>query len=227
MQAFLGSIMLWPMNWAPVGWLLCQGQTLPIAANEALFSLLGTTYGGDGKATFMLPNLQGVFPLGESAAYPLGAKGGAAAVTLSTLQMPIHTHAVGLTDPGHTHTVSVPAHTHTFAVPCDASGTPPTLPTPVGNAYLSNTKAIDASINAVAQGVPFPSSALYSTNATGTMGGGTTGPASATSGTSGLSKTGATVTITPTGGATPVPTVPPYLVMNFIICTQGLFPSRQ
>jgi len=94
---FLGEIKFVGFNFAPKGWALCDGQLLQISQNTALFSLLGTFYGGDGKTTFALPNLQGRVPIGTgegpgSIPYEIGQTGGQAAVTLSLTQMPRHTH---------------------------------------------------------------------------------------------------------------------------------------
>ena len=100
---FLGEIRAFPFNFAPTGWALCNGQLLPINQNTALFSLLGTTYGGNGTTNFALPNLQGLAPLhvGGSpgaglTARTLGETGGAETVTLATTQLPAHTHAVAV-----------------------------------------------------------------------------------------------------------------------------------
>jgi microcystin-dependent protein len=97
-SVFIGSLMLVPYNFAPVNYALCQGQTLPISQNTALFSLLGTTFGGDGKSTFALPNLQGNLAVGAGQAaglsnYTLGQTGGSPTVTLNPTQVPPHTHA--------------------------------------------------------------------------------------------------------------------------------------
>jgi microcystin-dependent protein len=97
---FLAEIRLFPFGFAPTGWALCNGQLLPISQNTALFSLLGTTYGGDGRSTFALPNLQGSMPMhpGDGPGLSqrvLGEEGGSATVTLVSTEMPSHTHAVG------------------------------------------------------------------------------------------------------------------------------------
>jgi microcystin-dependent protein len=94
---FVAEIRIVPFNFAPVGWALCNGQLIPISQNTALFSLLGTTYGGDGRTTFALPNLQGAAPVGAGQGSGLsnrvlGETGGQASVTLSSSQMPAHTH---------------------------------------------------------------------------------------------------------------------------------------
>lgn len=96
---YIGEIRLVGFNFAPRGWALCNGQILPIAQNTALFSLLGTTYGGDGRTTFALPDLRGRVPLhaGQGpglSARNLGESGGEASVTLLASQLPAHTHAV-------------------------------------------------------------------------------------------------------------------------------------
>ena len=104
---FVGEIRLFAGNFAPTGWALCNGQLLPIAQNTALFSLLGTNYGGDGRTTFALPNLQGAAPLmaGQGpglSGRSLGEVGGEAAVTLTTAEMALHTHAASATaSPGN------------------------------------------------------------------------------------------------------------------------------
>src|SRR5215211_7135341 len=98
-EPFIGQIMLVPYNFAPRGWAFCSGQILPIAQNTALFSLLGTTYGGNGQTTFALPDLRGRVPMsfGQGAGLPnhsLGEVAGAETITLLQTQMPAHTHSV-------------------------------------------------------------------------------------------------------------------------------------
>lgn len=93
---YVGEIRLFAGTYAPVGWLLCDGQVLSIAAYEVLFTLLGTTYGGDGQQTFALPDMRGRVPLHQGnrqgASYPLGAAGGTEQVTLTPAELPVHTH---------------------------------------------------------------------------------------------------------------------------------------
>ncbi|MCX7571874.1 tail fiber protein [Tumebacillus sp. DT12] len=93
-ESYLGEIRMFAGNFAPQGWALCNGQILSIAENEALFALLGTTYGGDGQTTFALPDLQGRVPVHPSTAYPRASKSGTETVTLTATQMPAHTHTV-------------------------------------------------------------------------------------------------------------------------------------
>jgi microcystin-dependent protein len=92
MDTYIGSIFPFVGNYAPVNFMLCQGQVLPIAGYEALYSLLGTTYGGDGTKTFALPNLTGRTPVGMSPLIPLGKVVGSNTVTLTTAQLPPHSH---------------------------------------------------------------------------------------------------------------------------------------
>lgn len=96
---FVAEIRLFPYNFAPRNWALCNGQTMPINQNAALFSLLGTSFGGNGQSNFQLPNLQGAVPLGTGqgpglSAYALGQSGGSASVTLQTAQTPAHSHSL-------------------------------------------------------------------------------------------------------------------------------------
>lgn len=99
MEPFIGQIMMFAGNFAPRGWALCNGQLLPIAQNTALFSILGTTYGGDGKTTFALPDLRGRFPMSSGngpglTPRPLGEKSGSESVTLTVANMPAHNHSL-------------------------------------------------------------------------------------------------------------------------------------
>ena len=94
---FVAEIRIFGFNFAPTGWAQCNGQLMPISQNTALFSLLGTTYGGDGKSTFALPNLQGSAPVhpGQGpglSLYDLGQQGGSETITLLTSEMPLHAH---------------------------------------------------------------------------------------------------------------------------------------
>jgi microcystin-dependent protein len=98
---FVAEIRIFPFNFAPTGWAFCDGQIVPISQNTALFSLLGTTYGGDGKTNFALPNMQGNAPMhfGQGAGLSLrdlGESDGSPTVTLLSSEMPSHTHLVGV-----------------------------------------------------------------------------------------------------------------------------------
>jgi microcystin-dependent protein len=91
-QPFLSEIKIMSFGFAPKGWAQCNGQLLPINQNQALFSLLGTVYGGNGQTTFALPDLRGCVPLHEGSGHTLGEKAGAQAVTLNINQLPTHNH---------------------------------------------------------------------------------------------------------------------------------------
>ena len=91
-EPFLSEIRIMSFGFAPKGWALCNGQLLPINQNQALFSLLGTTYGGDGRVNFGLPNLQGRVPIHTGGGFSLGETGGETAHTVTTAEMPAHTH---------------------------------------------------------------------------------------------------------------------------------------
>lgn len=96
---FIGEIKMYGFGWAPRGWATCDGQLIPISQNQALFSLLGTTYGGDGRTTFALPNLQGRLPMHQGdgpgrTPRRMGQAGGQEQVTLTTQQLPAHNHTL-------------------------------------------------------------------------------------------------------------------------------------
>src|SRR5438046_2742512 len=98
-QPYVGEIRMFGGNFAPAGWMFCEGQLLPISENETLFNLIGTTYGGDGQSTFALPDLRGRIPLHQGAGFVLAEQGGTETVTLVSSQLPAHAHAlVGSTD---------------------------------------------------------------------------------------------------------------------------------
>ncbi len=93
MDPFLGEIRIFAGNYAPMGWMMCQGQILPISGNDALFALIGKTYGGDGVNNFALPDFRGRVPLGYGTGYQLGQKGGSENVALAADNLPVHSHS--------------------------------------------------------------------------------------------------------------------------------------
>ncbi|UJR79686.1 phage tail protein [Sandaracinus amylolyticus] len=95
---YMGEIRLFAGNFAPVGWAFCDGRIMAIAENDALFSLLGTTYGGDGVSSFALPDLRGRVPVHVGNGYVLGEAAGVETVTLTTAQIPAHTHTLFASD---------------------------------------------------------------------------------------------------------------------------------
>ena len=91
-QPYVGEIRMFAGNFAPAGWMFCEGQLLPISENNTLFTLIGTTYGGDGQQTFALPDLRGRVPIHQGNGFILGEDAGAEEITLTVNQIPAHTH---------------------------------------------------------------------------------------------------------------------------------------
>ncbi len=180
-EPFIGEIKIFGFYFNPVGHLLCYGQTLSIATNNALYALIGTTYGGNGTTTFALPDLRGRMPIsqGQGAGLPeyfMGEAGGSTTVTLLTPNLPAHIHgAQGLT-------VNLPV-----------SNTGGDTDSPQGS-FLANN-----------------GSEVFSSEAT----------SGAFSGS--LNVSGQT---SPSGSGEPIQIVNPYLVLNYSIAIEGIFPSR-
>jgi microcystin-dependent protein len=200
-EPFLGQIMLVPYNFAPRGWAFCNGQILPIAQNTALFSLLGTTYGGNGQTTFALPDLRGRVPNSSGQGpglenYELGQVGGVESVTLTTNQLPAHTHQID----AHTH--QAPAHTHEVTALTDAASTGD----PTSNLLASAARGTN---------VYAPPSANTKTMASTMVQSG-----------GGLPTSSAQPAIQQTGGNQPFDIRTPYLTLNYCIALEGIFPSR-
>ncbi len=91
-QPYVGEIRMFAGNFAPAGWMFCEGQFLPISENETLFQLIGTTYGGDGESTFVLPDLRGRIPIHQGSGFILAETGGAEEITLTANQISAHSH---------------------------------------------------------------------------------------------------------------------------------------
>lgn len=181
---FLGTIIAVGFNFAPRGWALCSGQLLPISQNSALFALLGTTYGGDGKTTFGLPDLRGRVAVG------MGQSPGSGNVTFGENS---GTENVILQIP------NLPAHTHPVTSKMSVSDTPATLP----QATAGNSLAAIIDVNS-------DPSKGYTTEAPNVE----------------LNAGTINSTIGITGGSSPFSIMQPYLGLNYIIATQGIFPSR-
>jgi microcystin-dependent protein len=166
-EPFLSEIRIFSFGFAPRGWALCDGQTLPINQNQALFSLLGTTYGGDGRLTFGLPNLQSRVPIHMGSGHTLGERGGEQAHTVSISELPEHVHAL------------------------NASTTVATTNTP-GNTLVTGQST---------------ASSLYASGASGLV---AMSPAA----------------VANVGGSQAHLNMQPFLVLNFSIALQGIFPSQ-
>lgn len=206
---FMGEIRMFAGTYAPRGWAFCNGQLLAISSNSALFSLLGTNYGGDGVTTFALPNLQSRSPVGTGTGgglthIALGQVAGTENVSLTTGQLPIHA-------PTATFTGNASAVTGTVDV---ATATPVAMvpPTAGNTSYLSATTAKAGVANVTINGL-FTGTAPDATKANL---GGVHGNVTPTG----------TVTVNPVGGGLPVGIRNPYLGMNFIIALEGIYPSR-
>jgi microcystin-dependent protein len=163
-EPFLSEIKLVSFNFPPRGWALCNGQFLPINQNQALFALLGTTYGGNGQTTFALPNLRGQVPIHVGNGHTLGQTGGSTSVTVNIQQLPTHLHALQAS----------PTSTGVSADPSN------NFLAPVNGAY-----AAPASLTTLNPAV-----------------------------------------VTSVGGSQAHNNMMPYLVLNFIIALQGIFPSQ-
>src|SRR4249919_2758411 len=125
-QPYVGEIRMFAGNFAPAGWMFCEGQLLPISENETLFNLIGTTYGGDGESTFALPDLRGRIPLHQGNGFILAETGGAETITLTVPQMPPHSHPMLASSDNATSSnaggrvlAQTPTHTPYFAGPAN------------------------------------------------------------------------------------------------------------
>lgn len=196
-EPFLGEIIMFAGNFAPRGWALCNGQLLSVSQNSALFAILGTTYGGNGQTTFGLPNLQGRVPVHA---------GQSPGTSLYALGEASGTENVTLTInqlPAHNHTVAL-SGTGNVSVALGASSangdTSTPGPTTVPAKVASGLNALNA------YSTTAPDTTLLPVNTTTTVN---------VSGNTGF-----------VGNNLPVPIVQPYVVVNFIIATEGIFPSR-
>jgi microcystin-dependent protein len=162
-EPFLSEIKVVSFNFPPKGWALCNGQFLPINQNQALFALLGTTYGGNGQTTFALPNLRGRVPIHMGNGHTLGEAAGSTSVTVNIQTLPTHLHGLQATD--------------------------------TAGAIANPTNAFLGSVNSMYG----PPTSLTTMNAG---------------------------SVTSVGGSQPHNNMMPYLVLNFIIALQGIFPSQ-
>ncbi len=161
-EPFLGEIKIVSFNFAPKGWALCNGQLLPINQNQALFSLLGTTFGGDGRTTFGLPNLQGRTPIHVGQGHTLGELGGEQAHTLSIAEIPTHTHVANAQSANATTPIPggnlLGAANNLYAAPTNLTSLSPSMVANVGGsqAHLNMQPFLTLSFCIALQGI-FPS----------------------------------------------------------------------
>lgn len=158
-DAYVGEIRIFAGNYAPVGWLMCQGQELSISQYQLLFSIIGTTYGGNGVSTFQLPHFGGRMPVGQGQApgvgsfYALGEFGGQETVSVLASNMPAHTHTLGATSkPG---TTNVPGPDTYLAAVTDSAGSPVNIYGEVNNpATPLNTSLAPTTLSATGGATP-------------------------------------------------------------------------
>ena len=143
-EPFLSEVRIMSFVFAPKGWALCNGQLLPINQNQALFSLLGTTFGGDGRVNFALPDLRGRTPIHVGSGHTLGERGGEPAHTLSIAELPTHTHVVQASSLS-TGTVAIP--TNAFLAPVNNLYHSPAALTTMNPASITNTGGSQAHLN--------------------------------------------------------------------------------
>ncbi|PIF43161.1 microcystin-dependent protein [Chryseobacterium sp. 52] len=179
MEEMIGVIKLFAGNFAPKGYLMCDGSILPIQSNSALFSILGTTYGGDGIRTFALPNLKGRYPIGSGNVnaneyYPLGVQAGTTQTTLLQQNLPSFSSQIKISN---TNANSItPSATSSIAI----------TGTPNGRDFNAIPSFVDTDPNTIINGK----------------------------------------SVSFTGQNLPINNMPPYLGLNYIICVEGIYPSR-
>ena len=180
MDGYIGQVLMFAGNFAPRNWALCDGQLLPIASNQALFSIIGTNYGGDGRTSFALPDLRGRVPLppgnGPGLSHrTLGGKGGTETNMLNKNQMP--------------------AHSHTATAKAKAFNAAGNAATPVNNSW-----SVDAGGTSISYSDQAPNADMNAATVE--------------------------VQIQNEGNSQPIDNMQPYLGVNYIICLEGLYPSR-
>lgn len=226
MDAFMGCILPVGFNYPPRDWVFCNGQTMQVQQNAALFALLGTMYGGDGQNTYGIPDLRGRSIFGSQQQGPglaniaQGEKAGtnthtvisngSVTITIGPNNLPQHNHPV--TVPGSAFTCSSVLNATT------AGGTPPGSYGPTAGAMLGNSTGTGNGVASIYSTTTTPTVALANTSVTTTL----VGNASVTSGNTG---NGAAITA-PVITSANLSNMPPYLGLNYILCTQGIFPSR-
>ena len=145
-EPFLSEIRMMSFGFPPKGWALCDGQLLPINQNQALFSLLGTTYGGDGRVNFGLPNLQGRVPMHMGSGHTLGERGGEQGHTLTISEIPTHVHAAMASPKSDNANVAVPT-SNFLASPLSQTYSPPINLQAMLPATLANVGGSQAHLN--------------------------------------------------------------------------------
>ena len=215
MDEIMGTIKLFAGNFAPRGFYTCEGQTLAINTNTALFSILGTTYGGDGVNTFKLPDLRGAFPTQctnisgphPGGTYSLGQVGGTQSTVITALNMPPHTHSI-IKGAGSNISGNISVNTVVKAsTNAGINSTPSATDNALGKVVDTNGSSDP---NLYTNTVPNQNLAGVSSTVNNTLNFDPTG-----------------LTLTPWGsGPQPIPTTPNFVAMQYIICYEGIYPSR-
>lgn len=240
MDPMMGMVFMIPWKWAPLNYQLCQGQTVSINQYQALYSLMGFTFGGDQVNNFLLPNLQGRVPVGTGqqptgSMYTLAAHGGSEGQLLGINNMPVHTHAatfIGTSGSSAATPVTVPAVASSLGVTAKlrlaSTATGTAAPTAGTSNYIGATTA-KVGLNPATFVGPF-SGADPGTTATApvdtTITGSPGNPQITFTVPGGSFLTGGSVVNGAAGGSQPFSVVQPYLAMSFIIAVQGLYPDR-
>ncbi len=208
-DVLIGTILLWPVPFVPMGWALCDGTILQIVQNQALFALIGNIYGGNGSSNFALPDLRHRVPVGSQLVDQAGQYNGAAnpslfnpSITIGLNNLPPHNHPATFTPGGGGSSVSIP-------IPAVANPSAASITDVPGNT-VSLCKGIDSD-----SGTPMK---IYSSDATTTN----LKPFSVN-----VPAGSGTVAVGNTGSGSPLTVSVPYLTLNYIIALQGIFPSRQ
>lgn len=236
MDPMMGMIFMVPWNWAPLNYNLCQGQTVQVSQYEALYSLMGFTFGGNGSSIFQLPNLQGRTPIGtgtlNTSLYTLGNHGGAQAVNLSQAQLPVHNHGATFLATTGPQVISIPGTTGSLGVtaslPLGTTASGSAIPG-AGDNYLNgisgsvslsatSTKSISL-VGPFSSTQPTGASLPVTTTISGTASTPTTNVTITT-------VTGGNVMVGGAGSSAAVSLIQPYLAMSFIIAMNGLYPDR-
>lgn len=224
MDAFLGTILAWPIEYAPQDWAFCDGRSLNISQYTALFALIGTQYGGDGKTYFKIPDLRGRMILGAYGqapltSQPLSKTGGAESATATG------TGSTGIV----LTTANLPAHTHTASLSLAGLSGDTKISVSTGLTGGLNNATQDATFTSTTGGIPGAASIFLPAGTAQTK------PVTLGGVTTTVAGTGS-VSIGNTGSGTPIPvnvnvvtttpTVPPYMALNFIICLVGIYAPR-
>lgn len=229
MEAFTGTILPFIADYAPDGWSICDGKLLQVNQYQALFSIIGTTYGGDGKTTFALPDLRGCAPIGmgkpqkSDTNYSLGEKKGNETVQLKVENLPPHNHPATFAGTASTTSITNGSITNgsclvTVNIPPNAVNSASGTNVPGADKCLGVGEYLSEPVNIYSSATPNITLGAQSVTATGTVSGNVSGSVSVTS--------AGTVTVGSTGNGAAFSNMQPSVVINYIICLVGYYPMR-